>query len=354
MIVMEEPPLATKKSKNSSGPLVFCLCLFAVFAFALCSAGYYFWQVYWLPTKKEYNSSYSELSDKIGHNSAQLTSLRDQVTSLRNEGLTIKDSLSDLERLTEQNKFKTGSSVTGEKNSRLRLVLAEVELLLAAAIGELILSRDEGAALHYLELAFSVLRVEGIPQMSSVVSALENDLQALRDGKLVSLEDLAVPLAALRTEVEHLFVVAPYCFSNTPSKKAVPTRMEGQDNGFWGTIWNDLLGLVEVREIRASEDLTLLGTRRELARLVADMEFANARASAILGKPAGLQAASNSLVSLLKNHCDTSNIRVVSAIESLKAYRNLHSTNIGIPIRSSIEAMRALRKSLVGNKKREF
>jgi uncharacterized protein HemX len=351
---MEDTLTRTEKSKSFSRAGLFFLFLFGMFIFFLGSGGYYFWQFYWLPSQEKRVVEYSGLSEKVAQNSALIGALNDQMVSVHEESLAVSHSLSTLEKLLEQRKLKAGSLESGKEDSNLRLVLAEAELLLAAAIGELTLSRDQDAAFHYLKLVLDILSQEEHPGLSLIENTLKTDLKSLKEGKVVSSKELVAPLAALRADMEYFFASTPHCFPGHLSEKVEEKPAEGPEKSFWDTLRKDLVGLIEISEIRSSENITLKGARTDMALLVMRMEFANARAAAILGKLDGFKTAIDSLAGLLTKYCDTSNRRIASLIANLNEGSNLDSINKEMSIRRSIGAIRILRRDLLANEKREF
>lgn len=205
--------------------------------------------------------SYSSLSQSAGGRLADLgTELAQSRTSLAQAQAALKDAqarIAELEsRVTEAQESRVAVEDMYRELSRSAddRMLAEVEQLLILASQQLQLAGNVKGALIALQAADQRLARADKLQVANLRRALNGDMDRLKALPLVDTVGIAVKLDALVQQVDALPLIVAETLP--PARTATRAKAAPEENGWMRAarnFWDELKGLVRIREIAPSE-----------------------------------------------------------------------------------------------------
>ncbi|MCC6202545.1 MAG: uroporphyrinogen-III C-methyltransferase [Gammaproteobacteria bacterium] len=220
-------------------------------------------------------------------------------------------------------------------------VLADTEYLVLAASQHLALEQDIGTALAAVAGADERLRSADHPDLLLVRERLAANIVALRGVAAPDTAGLALYLNGLQSQL----ATWPVRLA-ARGMPGIGAGTEPAASGWRGTLarlWQDLRGLVEIREVTPSDRLALDPVRQSLARETLRQELASARLAVLRRDSANLHASLTTTVALLEDYYDVTAPGVRDALDRLRALQGTELRPKLPDLGPTLDAIRALR-----------
>ncbi|MGH8581199.1 MAG: uroporphyrinogen-III C-methyltransferase [Gammaproteobacteria bacterium] len=310
---------------------------------------YKWWRDDYAPAAQTLRSQLEALSERGEASKREFKELSAGLEALRKrdgEVGTLLDSLSREEQALEGS--LTELALRKPEGSD-RVVLAEAEYLLNVAAQRLALERDLKGALTALELADGRLLSLGRPELSAVRAQLIKDMSELRGVPPVDTSGPALYLSDVIQRVERLpFLGGPI----TPAADPEPAPEQAVSVRSWSDfgrdLWNDLKGLVTIKEMETRDPLLFDPAYRNLLVQHLRLELSNARLAVLNRDERNLAASVDIVTGVLERYFDQEDPGLASIIAKLKAMRAAKLDAPPPSIDKSIEALRGYVFALTG------
>jgi uroporphyrin-III C-methyltransferase len=194
--------------------------------------------------------------------------------------------------------------------------LAEVEQVLAIAQQQLQLAGNVRAALLALQLAEARLASADRPQFLPMRRALAQDIERLKALPVLDLPAMSARIDSLVAAVDSL----PLAFDERLEKPAA--AKETSATGFWSRlgseVWNEMRGLVVVRQIGADEPPLLPPPQAYFVRENLRLRLLNARLSLLARNEAGYREDLRASEAWIRRYFDPRGKQTADALAQMK------------------------------------
>jgi uroporphyrin-3 C-methyltransferase len=227
----------------------------------------------------------------------------------------------------------------------LNLALAEAEYLVLAAGQRLALEYDVESALAALASADARLQTMNHPDLIGIRERLAADISALRGVELPDTVGLAVFLADIEATADTL--PGRTRVTGTPVELAPASAVpEAERQGWRGALaafWQDLIGLVQVRDAELPDDVLFRPEQRDRLREALRLELASARLAVLRRDTENLRASVRLLTDWLERFYDVDAAAVRGLLDRLRGLAGLELRPVLPEVSASLDAIRAER-----------
>jgi uroporphyrin-3 C-methyltransferase len=194
--------------------------------------------------------------------------------------------------------------------------LAEIEQVLAIAQQQLQLAGNVRAALLALQLAEARLAKADRPQFLPVRRALAQDIERLKALPVLDIVAMSARIDSLVAAVDSL----PLAFDERLEKPAA--AKEASEKGFWSRlgseVWNEMRGLVVVRQIGEAEPPLLPPPQAYFVRENLRLRLLNARLSLLARDEAGYREDLRASEAWIRRYFDPRGKQTAEALAQMK------------------------------------
>jgi uroporphyrin-3 C-methyltransferase len=239
-------------------------------------------------------------------------------------------------QLTLQGGLQSLNSEIGK--GRRAWLLAETENLLTIAQHRLQYARDAHLALEALRAADHQLGQLGDPDYQPVRKRLEGEIGTLESFERLDLGAMARHLGELAAGVDQL--------PHAPERRPAPAATTGEQ-GFLREVWQDLQGLVRIRNTNDIRRALLLPEQKYFLRENLRLMLYGAQVALLHGDARTFEQNTKTAGQWLRDYYDTSDESVKSDIAALDATLKAHQMDMP-DISMSLKALREIRSKQGG------
>jgi uncharacterized protein HemX/uroporphyrinogen-III synthase len=299
--------------------------------------------VFWLDARNRIDATQQELARRLRDIEADSREARAVARQSEEALRDTRTKLGQLEgRLAEWQSQQVALEALYQELSRNRdeWQLAEIEQMVAIASQQLQLAGNVRAALLALQLAEARLSRADRPQFLPIRRALAHDIERLKTLPSLDLPGMSMRIDTLVAQVDSL----PLAFDERAERAAPAKEAAAEERGFWSKlsaeVWNELRGLVVVRQMNNPEPPLLPPTQAYFVRENLRLRLLNARLSLLSRDEAGYREDLRTAQGWIERYFDTRSKQTADALAQLK---QLSSTTISLEMPSITESLEAVR-----------
>lgn len=315
-------------------------------------AGYFAWQRGLAPRAATLAAGLAEESAARRALAGELDAARSRISRIEEAERAVAADTARVEAL-EAAQAALGANVEAlaarAERDPLEWLLAETEYLVFAASQRLALLHDAATARAALEAADARLRDAAHPRLTALRARLAEDIGALAAVGSIDTEGLALALADAAGRVGELptkpIAELDLSFAATRGEEA------SSDNwrGLAAAIWNDILGLVEVKDGELPDSVLFDPKLRYFLQQNLRLELASARLAVLERDTANFRAAGRLVRDILARYYDA-DARAVAALDQWFAERESLELAPPLPtLAGSLDAVRAARGTVAAD-----
>ena len=315
-------------------------------AVGLGVAGYYWTRFVAEPGSAALNARVASLAGERDALLRRLSDSEQRLQKLETGQSAIGTDIDTLRQTASGIEQRVKSLAANGGEQKLDWVLAESEYLILAASQRIALEHDAATAHAALVAADSRLQSAGESSLTPLREQLARDMQALAAVTQPDIEGWALKLAAQMSQVATLGT-KPIAARGDAGESRSETKL-GADH--WRDVlramWNDLLGLVEVKDAKLPDDVLFDPQQRYALEQNLKLELSAARLALLERDTANFRAALDILQELLARYYDAEDGAVAALSAMLKEARGVELVPALPNASASLDAVRAARQAL--------